>query len=78
MKAEDRRPHRAVATDGRDAKASGRPQPSEEISHFRQGRARDRMAMRRAPRLVNRPAELVSGAPTKIAPLLQRRIPQPW
>ena len=33
MKAEDRRQHRAVATDGRDAKASGRPQPSEKISH---------------------------------------------
>ena len=40
MEAEDRRQHRAVATDGRDAKASGRPQPSEEVSHLRQRRAR--------------------------------------
>ena len=62
MEAENRRQHRAVATDGGDAKASGRPQPSEEVSYLRQRRARDRMSMRMAPGTVHRPAELVCGA----------------
>ena len=62
MKAEDRRQHRAVATDRRDTKASGRPQPAQNIGHLRKGMAGDRMTMRMAPRSVNRPFELVVGA----------------
>ena len=37
---EDHRKHGAVALDGRDTEASGRPQPAEEIGHLGNGWAR--------------------------------------
>ena len=59
MEPEDRRKHGAVALDGRDTEASGRPQPAEEIGNFGKGWARHRMTMGAAPRTVDRPFKLV-------------------
>ena len=61
VKPEGRRQHGAVALDGRDTEASGRPQPVKKIGNLRKGWMRNRMTMRMAPGTVNHPLELVVG-----------------